>query len=182
MVYILKFGGIRADFDIHLRMVPLKDIARVVNGLSLVAKEAIGRRSADTLIKGALLSATDAAGLTKGNLRILDTPRTHTDNNNNNSHGDTGSSVVYFDNHNRNNDKDEWPHDASETLPTPAADAAVALPIPSTSNPDSHSQTESYDPSTSTRAPSTVIDVDGNHRRKPRERRVPSTPFSRAIG
>lgn len=162
-------------------MAPLKDIARVVNGLSLVAKEAIARGSADTLIKGALLSATDAAGLTKGNLRSLDTPRTHIHNNNNNdnkNHGDTGgsSSIVYFDNRNRNNDDD------ADTLPTPVADAAVALPAPSTSNPDSHSQTAFDAPSTSASAPSAVIDVDGNHRRKPRERRVPSTPFSRAVG
>ncbi|KAL1544925.1 mitochondrial chaperone [Salvia divinorum] len=163
-------------------MIPLKDIARVVNGLSLVAKEAIGRRSVDTLIKGAILSATDAAGLTKGNLRTLEIPRTQTDNSNSDySHGNIGSSAVYFDNLNRDTDKDD---DISETLPTPAADSAVALPVASTSNPDSHSQNESDTPSgTSTRAPSAVGYVDGsNRRRKPRERKVPSTPFSRAIG
>ena len=162
-------------------MVPLKDIARVVNGLSLVAKEAIRRPSADTLIKGAILSATDAAGLTKGNLRTLEIPRAQTDNSNgNNSHANTGSSVVYFDNHNRDTDKDRDVSE-SDTLPTPAADAAVDLPVASTSNPDSHSRTEFDAPSaTSTRAPSAV---DANsRRRKPRERKVPSTPFSRAIG
>lgn len=165
-------------------MLPLKDIARVVNGLSLVAKEAIGRRSTDTLIKGALLSATDAVGLTKGNLRTLDTPRTHTDIHHDNS------SIVYFDDHhhNRNDDKDELPDDSSETLTTPvAADADVPLPVPCTSDhPDSHSQIELGAPSTSTRvpspSPSPVGDVNRNHRRNPRERRVPSTPFSRAIG
>ncbi|XP_041994222.1 protein ABC transporter 1, mitochondrial [Salvia splendens] len=166
-------------------MVPLKDIARVVNGLSLVAKEAIRRPSADTLIKGAILSATDAAGLTKGNLRTLEIPRAaQTDNSNrNNSHGNTGSSVVYFDNHNRDTDKDRDVSE-SDTLPSPAVDAAVDLPVASTSNPDSHSQSQFDAPSaTSTRAPSALIDVDANsRRRKPRERKVPSTPFSRAIG
>lgn len=156
----------------------------MVNGLSLVAKEAIRRPSADTLIKGAILSATDAAGLTKGNLRTLEIPRAQTDySNSDNSRANTGSSVVYFDNHNRDADKDRDVTE-SDALPMPAADAAVDLPVASTSNPDSHSQSEFDAPSaTSTRAPSAVIDVDGHsRRRKPRERKVPSTPFSRAIG
>lgn len=171
-------------------MVALKDIARVVNGLSLVAKEAIAPRRLDALIKGAILSATDVAGLTKGNIRTLDTPRAHSDDNNySTNHGDAGSSIVYFDNQNRNdNAKDESPGEASEAPPTPVADSALPLPAPSSSNPDSHSHSEIAAPSTPTRppapapAPAPLVDADGNRRRKPRERRVPSTPFSRAIG
>ncbi|KAH6777460.1 ABC transporter 1 [Perilla frutescens var. frutescens] len=144
-------------------MVPLKDIARVVDGLSLVAREAIGRRPLDVLIKGALLSATDVAGLTKGNLRTLDTPpRTHIDDDINNKDNNSSSSVVIFDNHN----DDEAPE-------TPLADAALPPPPPPPPpDPDSNSQTA---PSTSSRTPAPLG-------RKPRERRVPSTPFSRAIG
>lgn len=173
-------------------MVALKDIARVVNGLSLVAKEAIAPRRLDALIKGSILSATDVAGLTKGNIRTLDIPRAHSDDNNySTNHGDAGSSIVYFDNQNRNdNAKDESPGEASEAPPTPVADSALPLPAPSSSNPDSHSHSEIAAPSTSTRppapapAPAPLVDADGNRRRKPRERerRVPSTPFSRAIG
>lgn len=165
----------------------LKDIARVVNGLSLVAKEAIAPRRLNALIKGAILSATDVAGLTKGNIRTLDISRAHSDDinysTNHHAHGDVGSSVVYFDNQNRNyNAKDESPGEASEAPPTPVADSALPLPAPSTSNPDSHSHSEIAAPSTSTRAPAPLVDADGNRRRNPRERRVPSTPFSRAIG
>lgn len=158
-------------------MFPFKDIARVANGLSLVAKEAIARRSTDTLIKGALLSATDAVGLTKGNLRTLDTPH--------NNHDDSTTSIVYFDHHPNHNPNEELP-DETQSLPVEAADADVPLPVPSTSDhPHSHSQPELGAPSTSTRAasPSPVVgDVNVIHRRNPRERRVPSTPFSRAIG
>ncbi|KAL4572195.1 hypothetical protein LXL04_018964 [Taraxacum kok-saghyz] len=55
-------------------MTSLKDIGKLMNGLSLVAKEAmrrgdIDKRDLQSLIERAILSATDISGLTKGEVR-----------------------------------------------------------------------------------------------------------------
>ncbi|PIN20115.1 hypothetical protein CDL12_07212 [Handroanthus impetiginosus] len=168
-------------------MVSLKDIARVVNGLSLVAKEGISRsRSAqlETLMKAAILSATDIAGLTKGKLRTLDiqTPRIDSTDN---ARRDTGS-VVYFTDESLDNisgPKFEAPAAAD-------ADASVhPIATPSTSNAsmdaDSRSSVDADSPAGASSTSNDAV-LDGAiapwKQRKPRERRVPSTSFSRAIG
>ncbi|KAK6118157.1 hypothetical protein DH2020_048141 [Rehmannia glutinosa] len=170
-------------------MVSLKDIVRVVNGLSLVAKEGISRSksaSLETVIKTAVLSATDVAGLTKGELRSLETHTPQIDSTDY-VHTNTGS-VVYFK-------EDEPLDDISapnpQAPPTPEADASVLPQIAahSTSNAsvDSDSLT-SVDADPRPGAPSTSsaaavnAAVNSWKHRKPRERRVPSTPFSRALG
>ncbi|KAL8527104.1 hypothetical protein ACS0TY_005104 [Phlomoides rotata] len=181
-------------------MASLKDIARVVNGVSLVAKEAINRTRSESIIKAAVLSAADAAGITKGKLRSFEaqTPNTN--------HASTGSSIIYF--------QDESPHDipasvSREALQTPDADANVPLPAPSdplissdqgpprTGAPSDPLVSSDQGPRTGapsdplvsldqgprTGAPSTSNGtVTPRNQRKPRERRVPATPFSRAIG
>ncbi|KAI3449319.1 hypothetical protein Pfo_005984 [Paulownia fortunei] len=169
-------------------MVSLKDIARVLNGLSLVAKEGISRSKSaplETVIKAAVLSAADVAGLTKGKLRSLETQTPQIDSTDY-AHRNTGS-VIYF--------TDEPPDDISapksEAPPMPDPDASV-LPqtaAPSTSDasvvPDSQTSVDA-DPRPGAPSTSNAAVVDGSvtpwKQRKPRERRVPSTPFSRAIG
>lgn len=169
-------------------MVSLKDIARVVNGLSLVAREGVSRsRSAQlkTLIKASILSAADVAGLTKGKLRSLDTQTPQVESGDD-AHKNPGS-VVYF--------TDESPADISapksEAQAKPDADSSVLRQIvaPSTSNASMDADVQTpVDADLQTDAPSTsnaaIMDgvVTTWKQRKPRERRVPSTPFSRAIG
>ncbi|KAL0436058.1 UNVERIFIED_CONTAM: protein ABC transporter 1, mitochondrial [Sesamum radiatum] len=164
-------------------MISLKDIARLVNGLSLVAKEGVSLpRSAQlkTLIKASVLSAADFAGLTRGKLRSLDIRAPQVDSSDD-AHTNAGS-VVYFTNYANN------PPPKSEAQAKPDADASVQMVAPSTSNGsvDADFQTsvdaDQQDvPSTSNAA---IVDavVSTSMQRKPRERRVPSTPFSRAIG
>ncbi|KAL3531573.1 hypothetical protein ACH5RR_010895 [Cinchona calisaya] len=187
-------------------MVWSKDILRVANGLSLVAKEALGgvvRQSQreggggredllmQSVIKKTILAATDLTGLTKGKLRQL--------------------SSIPISNHNINNDTSpttpnnpsqidlEWVDDGKlpqsqplflsdpdsysipsvscvsddNTIPTPScSDGTIAPPFP-------HVKTSSDAQSVSPpqNAPPLV-----KKPRKPRERRVPSAPLSRAIG
>lgn len=180
----------------------LNQLGRLVNGLSLVAKE-IAKRSQtvdatrtgdlETLItsslKKALVSATDTVGLTKGTVREFSKPKPK-------------ESVVYF------NDS----ADVAET--TSADDKGSAIDQSALPGRDvSHDSEKSADRNVeakvlepSTRKESSVkkcesnnlsdkVDVDGGRevaaavaaavpekRRRPRERKVPSTPFSRLIG
>lgn len=144
-------------------MASLKDIARVANGVSLVAKEAINRSRTDSIIKAALLSAADAAGITKGKLRPFEPQTPTTDDTVNH-----GTSIIYF--------TDESPHDID-------ADANVPLPAPSTSTSSDLDPLISSDQAPPTAAPSTSNGtLIPPNQRKPRERRVPTTPFSRALG
>lgn len=157
-------------------MASLKDIAKVATGVSLVAKEAIRRSGSESVIKAAVLSAADVAGITRGKLRSFEAQNPNTDNTNHTS------SVIYF--------TDESPHEIPASVPeavqTPIADANVPLPAPSAS-PDSDPLTSSdQGPRIGAASTSNASVVDGTviprSQRKPRERRVPTTPFSRAIG
>ncbi|KAL0420195.1 UNVERIFIED_CONTAM: protein ABC transporter 1, mitochondrial [Sesamum radiatum] len=161
-------------------MISLKDIARLVNGLSLVAKEGVSLpRSAqlETLIKASVLSAADFAGLTRGKLRRLDTQVDSSAD----AHRNTGS-VVYF------TDDADNPPPKSEAQAKPDADASVQMVAPSTSNGSVDADFQTSVDADRQDVPSTsntgIVDgvVSTSKQRKPRERRVPSTPFSRAIG
>ncbi|KAL7124810.1 hypothetical protein ABFS83_14G074000 [Erythranthe nasuta] len=175
-----------------------RDMARVLDGLSLVAKEGISRCNTvplETAIKAAVLSVSDVVGLTKGKLRQID--------NDVHRHTVTGS-VIFF--------KDHVPASNSHPPPTPGADATVLLNIGSSMDPDSQTSVDVYPPpdafSTSNATivdgaviPETSVDVclqsatpsTSNttavngvitplKQRRLRERKVPSTPFSRAMG
>ncbi|EYU38463.1 hypothetical protein ABFS82_14G073400 [Erythranthe guttata] len=179
-------------------MVSLRDTARVLDGLSLVAKEGISRSNTvplETAIKAAILSVSDVVGLTKGKLRQID----------NDVHRHTVTdSVIFF--------KDHVPASNSHPPPTPGADATVLLNIGSSMDPESQTSVDVYPPpgalSTSNATivdgaviPETSVDVclqsaapsTSNttavngvvtplKQRRLRERKVPSTPFSRAMG
>ncbi|KVI07693.1 Protein kinase-like domain-containing protein [Cynara cardunculus var. scolymus] len=78
-------------------MASLKDLNKLVNGLSLVAKEAMKQGNLDkpdlqSLIKQVVLSATDISGLTKGEVRnfTVTGPKL-------NQNLEEGRSVVYFE-------------------------------------------------------------------------------------
>lgn len=168
-------------------MVSWKDITRVVNGLSLVSQEAVRRSESGelkSLIKAGVLSATDLAGLTKGKLRRFDTYNAI----------DTNSDAL-----NRNN-KASVVHFRVESLPSqPSSDsnaitAATAQPVgaQNASKADAEADFDAAKDNAQSASQSNSGDVivSGNitpqpspkKLRKPRERRVPSTPFSRALG
>ncbi|KAL6515868.1 hypothetical protein OROGR_019173 [Orobanche gracilis] len=179
-------------------MVSLKDIARVVDGLSLVLKENIGcwkSSPLETVIRTAVLSATDVAGLTKGKIRSLETHKPHIDSSDD-SHRDasssiSSSSVVYF------TDDKSMPDVLPHILPTESQAIRLGASVDPESTPDvlpqiaptSEFQTIRLDRDVS----QTLVDADESptsiaapmnfgKQRNHRERRVPSTPFSRAIG
>ncbi|KAG2330944.1 hypothetical protein Bca52824_002124 [Brassica carinata] len=167
-----------------------KQLSRLVNGLSLVAKEIYHQspelqraRNGDleALGKKALVAATDLVGLTSGKLRNLSNRRRSKE-----------PSVVFFD---EGDNKDEGSSRADVTVPV-MPEVVVAKP----------SSVESIVDSKIVRSESTdearVINRDGEikveegeikvasspsevvmvKRRRPRERKVPSTPMARAYG
>ncbi|CAH9146167.1 unnamed protein product [Cuscuta epithymum] len=193
----------------------VKDLARVVNGLSLVAKESLRRRllltdgvDFQSLIKTTLLSATDLTGLTKGRFRRLEDDATTAhatadidDPNSNANLNASKDSVVYFGDSALQPDQSRSPdsnevvnHLHSEVLPAPVCDIAASndggsppLETPGSSiDVDPHpslqmdeSSTQRDFPAGGAPASQTAIK---RQLRKPRERRVPTTPFSRALG
>lgn len=182
-----------------------KEVGRLLNGVSLIAKEFVKRSEAveaakngnlPKLIKKAIVSATDLSGLTKGEVRRLSNP----------SSSSNSDSVVHF---------------ATDAAVDSSSSSEEAVPVdfqeqhlqqPQTSSSDANNDTNGNKgeaiASSSTTATSLSaaenLDVrgeigsvrEGEHqnlvdkentqvafkRRKPRERRVPSTPFSRALG
>ncbi|CAA2959734.1 ABC transporter 1, mitochondrial [Olea europaea subsp. europaea] len=168
-------------------MVSWKDITRVVNGMSLVSREAFRRSESgelQSLIKAGVLSATDLVGLTKGKLRHFDTSNVI----------DTISDAL-----NRNN-KASVVHFRDESLPSqPSSDsnaitAATAQPVgarnASKADAEAGLDAANDNAQSASQSNSSAVIVNGaitpqlspRKLRKPRERRVPSTPFSRALG
>lgn len=183
---------------------PLQDLGRLVRGVSLVALEAARRspafeaaRAGDlgTLIsrtlKSAVVSATDIAGLTRGRLRQVSTPRIK-------------ESVVLF--------SDPVPETASRSEPQQDGPREVAVSEASALEIEEKVVTLE-EVSKDAKLGGEVRHLDGSgeqkdqsldasrekddgggggernvtvvaplKRRRPRERRVPSTPFSRALG
>jgi len=168
-----------------------RDLTRLFNGLSLIAHEFANRSlpattdNFQTLIKKTLLSATDLTGLTKGKLRQFPNsppsanPTEHT----------ASSSVVFFT-HANPSQSDSTP---TTTTPTVTNDDAVA-----------HSPSDAYNRQASDAdvcaaeeeksevlttaetvnqgASGEVAPSPPSRKRRPRERKVPATPFSRALG
>ncbi|KAL6219673.1 hypothetical protein ACLB2K_007432 [Fragaria x ananassa] len=159
-----------------------KDIGRLAQGFSLIAKEFAKRsptlqsaKNGDfqALLKNAVVSATDISGLTKGTLHSQSTHNNPSNPNNADSAANNPDSVVYFTH-------DEPPppqRQPEQPLPPPENNAALSAVkvevIGSSAQQQLEPQTQSQSPESQPRAPP---------RRKPRERRVPSIPFSRALG
>ncbi|KAH0768024.1 hypothetical protein KY285_003895 [Solanum tuberosum] len=173
----------------------LKDIARVADGLSLVAKEAIyrqrrsdGGNSLQSLIKNTLLSATDLTGLTKGKVRKLDKEidadsAVRSDSNK--------ESVVYF--------TDEKTSTSSSSTLTSKAQIESHLEVKEVSAAEIRDNVEppvqaaetTYEGdaqidsiSSESKAAEVVVPVTPplKRQRKLRERKVPTSSFSRALG
>ncbi|KAL6228161.1 hypothetical protein ACLB2K_002115 [Fragaria x ananassa] len=156
-----------------------KDIGRLAQGLSLIAKEFAKRsptlqstKNGDfqALLKNAVVSATDLSGLTKGTLHSQSTHNNPSNPNNADSAANKPDSVVYFTH-------DEPPPPQPQPQPPPENNAGLSAVevevIDSSAQQQLEPQTQSQSPEPQPQPPP---------RRKPRERRVPSTPFSRALG
>ncbi|XP_060217519.1 protein ABC transporter 1, mitochondrial [Lycium barbarum] len=160
----------------------MKDIAKLADGLSLVAKEAVNRQRGNnlqSLIKNALLSATDLTGLTKGKVRHFDKEIDTTNPDSNKQ------SVVYFTDH------DEKPSTSNSSTFTSEPQIERHLEVTA---PEFHEHVEPPP-----QVAGTLSEVDSQkesisaeavvaasplpkRQRKLRERKVPTTSFSRALG
>lgn len=189
----------------------LNELSRIFNGLSLIAKEFVKRsppiesaRTGDleTLAKKALISATDLSGLTKGKVRQFSNPQSS-----NSKHA--SDSVVYFtdpsvastttdDNAGNLSSQenalvgDDGIRSQAENL-VEASDASVDADVYSTrktidearhcsAGKENEAQSSAETVNVEEGAKREVAIVPPLRRRKPRERKVPSTSFSRALG
>ncbi|XP_044952628.1 protein ABC transporter 1, mitochondrial [Hordeum vulgare subsp. vulgare] len=179
-----------------------RDLRRLLDGAALVAREAARRSAGPDVLRSALLAATDLAGLTRGTPRrpqpVPLPPESHPEGAG--SSRPSSSSVVYFSHDDapplepsleqqpppQESLHPAQPRETTGTHSTAAAAAvaepeavAVARPKdeavrPEVSPPSTPSPTPSPSP---VPAPALV-----EKRRRPRERNVPSTPFTRALG
>nr|XP_043620903.1 protein ABC transporter 1, mitochondrial [Erigeron canadensis] len=154
-------------------MAAMKDLTKLINGLSLVAKEAVKQNKSDlqTLIKQTVLSVTDISGLTKGNIRTFKISDTKDDQNK--------ASVVYFD---HTTPSESQPTKIVSPVNLEVGDSNVAVAVDEQTavripDPPPENMPE---PVTEMR-PEVPPQVLQKQRRR-RERKVPSTSFSRALG
>ncbi|XVF33018.1 hypothetical protein REPUB_Repub17cG0132200 [Reevesia pubescens] len=177
-------------------MSSLNQLGRLINGVSLIAKE-IAKRSQsienakngdlDTLIayslKNAIVSTTDLTGLTKGKVREFSKPRPK-------------ESVVYFNNNNDGGGEDNVnssSNDFAGAGPTINETVNCCKGVSSNDQPilEEKVVNDGLERECETNLDN-KRDVDGGDmaveapvavkRRRPRERKVPVTPFSRAFG
>lgn len=178
----------------------MKDLTRLFNGLTLIANEFAKRslpaRTSDfeTLIKTALLSATNVSGITKGQLRQFSPPQPSNDASSDSS--SSTPSVVVFSDQPSSSAPDSAP-------PPPPSPATTKIEVVTNNDVFAEVSNEANRPGETSDA--TVRVVAGNEsevvsssetvkqvgttseevplrKRRPRERKVPSTPFSRALG
>ncbi|GAU23904.1 hypothetical protein TSUD_35740 [Trifolium subterraneum] len=177
-----------------------RDITRIFNGLTLIANEFAKRslpaRNSDfeTLIKTALISATNISGITKGTPRQFSDPQPSVSSNTTHASSDSPSVVVFSDQISSSPDSTPLP-------PSPPPQTVTNLEVV-TSNDVSSETNGSVERSDATVCAAEVKEIEvvsssetvkqGTSaatsvevlltKRKPRERKVPSTPFSRALG
>ncbi|EOX95485.1 Ubiquinone biosynthesis protein coq-8 [Theobroma cacao] len=177
-------------------MSSLNQLGRLVNGLSLIAKEIVKRSQTienakkgdlETLlassIKNAVVSAADLAGLTKGTVREFSSPRPK-------------ESVVYFNSNNDGVAEDNVNSFSNGVAPAnPTLDEPIHCEKVVSSNDQTILEEKVGNDGLERESESNLDDkhdVDGGEvaaeapvdlkRRRPRERKVPATPFSRAFG
>lgn len=204
----------------------MKDLGRVVDGLSLIGKEVVKQsqirnQNGDlgSLITKAILTVTDLSGLTSGKVREFVNPPPPPPTNSNSNSNSRETSIVYFAAEERQPQisvqRDQAaPHLSSHS--TPPIPPPPSLPLDfdrkgtewglgSTNNGNCNGSTVNRPPlgggdpdneGSPTSEGNIAVASDGakeeeeaslptataKRQRRPRERRVPSTPFSRALG
>ncbi|KAK9076524.1 hypothetical protein SSX86_004858 [Deinandra increscens subsp. villosa] len=190
-------------------MASMKDVGKLVNGLSLVAKEAVRRSNLDkpdlqSLIRRAVLSVTDISGLTEGEVRNFTRPKANADSEISDNH----SSVVYFGGTPSVSSPDGVPspspsdrsirtEDSPEILYNSGnVDAGARISHSGDGEPESFQTTVITPPvaleggDTAAVAEEIAVPLNDPPPEAPplvkprirRERKVPSTPFSRVLG
>ncbi|KAK9086176.1 hypothetical protein Syun_028570 [Stephania yunnanensis] len=180
-------------------MVWFQEVSRLLNGASLVAKE-IAKRSevlqnvrngdVEALLNKALVSATDFAGFTKGQIRALSQPPPTS----------KGPTLVYFHESAAHSTKSDQPLERGagggggggefhEKLAQSPADRLKLVALHENGNQtygdgsgSSIGTTTTDGSSSSSSSREDVPPPEKQKMRRRRERRVPSTPFSRALG
>lgn len=168
----------------------LKDASRIVNGVSLIAKEFVKDSQAfeaakngdiQNLIKKAVVSATDLSGLTKGRVRHLPNPTSSS----------KLDSVVYFDTTSDNSSSDPTQHQQKqEEVPSVIDSDGISITNDNGNVREASASSVAEDldvrdglvKECEPHMEDAKVEVVPFKRRKPRERRVPTTPFSRALG
>uniref|UniRef100_A0A0A8YM61 ABC1 atypical kinase-like domain-containing protein n=1 Tax=Arundo donax TaxID=35708 RepID=A0A0A8YM61_ARUDO len=173
-----------------------RDLRRLLDGAALVAREAARRSSPRDVLRSALLAATDLAGLTKGTPRRPQPPpgagplpATESFR--------SSSSVVYFSHDDAAASPQDPPLEPQPPLaqepPHPALTQEIDSTITTTAvaaetdsvvaaGPEPVAARAEPSPSPSQAPPLPRSPASVEKRRRPRERRVPSTPFTRALG
>ncbi|XP_057508729.1 protein ABC transporter 1, mitochondrial isoform X1 [Actinidia eriantha] len=182
----------------------MKDLGRLVEGLSLIGKEVVKRSQSQnqngglgslisSSLKKAILSATDLSGLTSGKIRELDNPSPNSNYSKEAEEKKLTQRSLHL--------SSAPPSPPPPSLPSPSADTRIELDSSTYDGDATTNITPPPPPPQSDGAPDNAAAKDGimavandgvkeeatldtiaNRRRKPRERRVPSTPFSRALG
>ncbi|KAM3731012.1 hypothetical protein ACB098_12G129800 [Castanea mollissima] len=176
----------------------LKDASRIVNGVSLIAKEFVKDSEAfeaakngdlQILIKKAVVSATDLSGLTKGRVRHLPNPTSSSSS----SSSSKLDSVVYFDtttsaSDNSSSHPTQHHQQKQEEVPSSVIDSDGITNDNGNVREASSAVAEDLDvrdglvKECEPHKEDAKVEVVPFKRRKLRERRVPTTPFSRALG
>ncbi|KAF3966969.1 hypothetical protein CMV_008974 [Castanea mollissima] len=176
----------------------LKDASRIVNGVSLIAKEFVKDSEAfeaakngdlQILIKKAVVSATDLSGLTKGRVRHLPNPTSSSSS----SSSSKLDSVVYFDtttsaSDNSSSHPTQHHQQKQEEVPSSVIDSDGITNDNGNVREASSAVAEDLDvrdglvKECEPHKEDAKVEVVPFKRRKLRERRVPTTSFSRALG
>ncbi|KAG2588415.1 protein ABC transporter 1, mitochondrial-like [Panicum virgatum] len=173
-----------------------RDLRRLLDGAALVAREATRGTSPRDVLRSALLAATDFAGLTRGTPRRPQAPpgagpHPATESSRPSS---SSSSVVYFTHDDAAAAPQDPPlerppaqepaHPARTQVIAGAGTAAAVAAEPAAvaaASPDPVAAPPEPSPSPP-QAPPLPSPASAEKRRRLRERRVPSTPFTRALG
>nr|XP_023924521.1 protein ABC transporter 1, mitochondrial [Quercus suber]POE95670.1 protein abc transporter 1, mitochondrial [Quercus suber] len=162
----------------------LKDASRIVKGVSLIAKEIVKDSQAfeaakngdlQNLIKKAVVSATDLSGLTKGRVRHLPNPTSSS----------KLDSVVYFDtttSDSDNSSSDPTQHQQKQEEVPSVIDSYGNGNVREAVAEEELDVRDGLVKECEPHKEDAKVEVVPFKRRKPRERRVPTTPFSRALG
>ncbi|KAL7227037.1 hypothetical protein ACSBR1_021998 [Camellia fascicularis] len=168
-----------------------KELGRIVDGLSLISKEVVKRSRSQngdlqslitSSLKKAILLVTDLSGLTTGKVREFSTPPPTSSSNNSKA----TTSVVYFEAAVEENQ----PQTPSPLQPSPSPSNVGGKEVPFPEIPPPLPSNVGCDVKDGLLASEANVALDKEEpapppkiqKRRPRERRVPSTPFSRVLG
>ena len=181
----------------------MKDMSRVLSGLSMVARELVRRSEVEgskDVIQSLVKTTASVCGFTRGRVHSheLANPNVAHESTSSSDDAESGGSVVYFDAVSRSDSASDFEEPSSSSScssPVPAhGEELVSTQEPAAIVSEAANYTESKSRngrmvdgvdqlvSDTQTAAYTAAATTPVKRRMPRERKVPSTPFSRAMG